>query len=271
MRWVLHSGDVHNWDTPDHGQYASMSSWLQPLSAAGLPYILTVGNHDTAAVCPGGSACPGQNANIAVRDTSTWNRYYPPSRFGLQETFEAGKSDNGWRAFAAGGKQWLVLSLELWPRTEVIDWARQVVAGHPHHNVIVITHEFLDGAGNVSGSNGGYGANSPATLWDALDDYPNVVMAFSGHVGGAADTVLQATDGHRMAAFLQSYHDDRYNPTRLVTVYPDSGAITTRVVANYDRILGQQRRPRVQRPTRQRSPACASSTEPPDGHRRRPI
>ena len=25
LRWVLHSGDVHNWDTPDHAQFAAMS------------------------------------------------------------------------------------------------------------------------------------------------------------------------------------------------------------------------------------------------------
>ncbi len=28
--------------------------------------ILTVGNHDTAAVCPGGSACPGQDTSVGV-------------------------------------------------------------------------------------------------------------------------------------------------------------------------------------------------------------
>ena len=235
LRWVLHSGDVHNWDTPDHAQYAAMSEWVRPLEAAGMPMILTPGNHDTAAVCPGGSACPGQDASVAVRDTSTWNAYYPPARFGFNGVFEAGKSDNGWRAFSAGGKDWLVLSLELWPRTAVIDWARQVVANHPHHNVIVVTHAFLEGDGRLSTSNGGYGANSPATLWNALDDYPNVVMTFSGHVGPAANTSLSAADGHRVATFLQAFHDPTLNPTRIVTVDTAAGTISTRILANYNR------------------------------------
>ena len=78
---------------------------------------------------------------------------------------------------------WLVLDLELWARPPVITWAKNVVATHPKHNVIVLTHAFLEADGSVSNSNGGYGATAPSTLWAALDDYPNVVMTFSGHVG----------------------------------------------------------------------------------------
>ena len=40
--------------------------------------------------------------------------------------------------------------------------------------MIVVTHAFLEANGGLSTSNGGYGSNSPATLWNALDDYPNV-------------------------------------------------------------------------------------------------
>ncbi len=261
LRWVLHSGDVHNWDTPDHDQYVAMSSWLRPLDTAGMPWVFTPGNHDTAAVCPGGSACPGQDASVALRNTATWNAYYPPARFGLQGVFEAGKSDNGWRAFSAGGKQWLVLSLELWPRTAVINWAKTVVANHPHHNVIVVTHMFLDGTGQISGGNGGYGANSPATLWNALDDYPNVVMTFSGHVGRAANTSRTAPDGHRVAMYLR----------------PSTTPRTTRRASSPSTPHGERSRrgssptgtgssagtsPTSTPPTGRPSPACASSTDP---------
>ena len=101
----------------------------------------------------------------------------------MDSVFEAGKSENGYRTFEAGGLNWLVLDLELWARPQVITWAKDVVASHPKHNVIVLTHAFLDADGSVSTSNGGYGATAPSTLWDALDDYPNVVMIFSGRRG----------------------------------------------------------------------------------------
>lgn len=238
LRWVLHSGDVHNWPTPDESQFSNMSSWLRPLDGV-LPMMLTVGNHDTAAVCPGGSACPGRNTSVDLRDTSMWNKYYPPSRFGWQGVFEPGKSDNGWRTFSAGGKNWLILSFELWPRTSVIPWLEQVVASHPNHNVILLSHEILNSDGSLSYGNGGYGANSPAAVWAALDDYPNVQMTFSGHVGGeAANTSLTAVDGHKVATFMQAFHDSTYNPTRIVTVDTATGTISTRIVANYDRARG---------------------------------
>lgn len=235
LRWVSHIGDVHNWPTPDEIQFSNMSSWLRPLDGV-LPYMLAVGNHDTAAVCPGGSACPGANANLGLRDTTMWNKYYSPARFGYEGVFEAGKSDNGWRTFSAGGKDWLILTIELWPRTAVIGWAEQVVASHPGHNVIVVSHEILNSDGSLSYGNGGYGANSPAALWNELDDYPNVQMMFSGHVGGqAANTSLTAGDGHKVATMLQAFHDPTYNPTRIVSVDTAAGTISTRIVANWDR------------------------------------
>ena len=55
---------------------------------------------------------------------------------------------------------------------QVVSWAKDVVASHPHDNVIVLTHSFLEADGSVSTSNGGYGATAPSTLWAALDDYP---------------------------------------------------------------------------------------------------
>jgi len=239
IRWVLHSGDVHNWptplETPPNQQFISMSSWFQPLKTAGLAYVLTSGNHDSGAVCAGGSACPNRHASVGLRDMSAWDTYYQPSTFGLEGEFESGKSANGWRTFSAGGKNWLVLSLELWPRTVVIDWAKQVVQTHPRHNVIVVTHSFLEGDGSLSTSNGGYGSNSPSTLWNALDDFPNVMMFFSGHVGNAATTLLRASDGHRVVAYLQAFHDTTYNPTRIVTVDPAAGTIFTRILASYNK------------------------------------
>jgi hypothetical protein len=153
LRWVLHSGDVQSWDTADHVQYVRMSSRLERLAANGLPFVATPGNHDTGAVCPGGSACPGADTRVGLRDTRTWNTYYPPGRFGFEGLYEPGKSDNGWRTFQAGGLNWLVLSVEPWPRTGVVAWARQVVASHPHHNVILLTHAFLDASGRIAEDN----------------------------------------------------------------------------------------------------------------------
>ena len=242
LKWVLHSGDVEDWDTPDHHQWVSMSTRFAALAAAGIPFIASPGNHDTAAVCAGGSACPGADTAVTVRDTTLWNSYYPPSYFGFEGLAEPGKSDNGFRTFRAGGDDWLVLSLEIWPRQQIVDWAKGVIAAHPHHNVIVLTHMFLEGNGTISPTNGGYGATSPAKLWDALKVYPNVVMTVSGHTGQVYSGTTAAADGHPVAMFLQAMHAPHTNPVRIVTVDTAAGTIRTQVRSSFDlsRPVGQQ-------------------------------
>ena len=85
----------------------------------------------------GGSACPGESASANVRLLPLFNQTFN-DRFAVTGRMEAGKVDNYYALFQAGGVDWLVLSLELWPRTAVVDWARSVVAAHPTHNVIVV-------------------------------------------------------------------------------------------------------------------------------------
>ena len=55
IRFVTHTGDMVDWDTPDHIHYVRARDGLRPLNTAGIPYAIAVGNHDTAAVCVGGA------------------------------------------------------------------------------------------------------------------------------------------------------------------------------------------------------------------------
>ena len=69
---------------------------------------------------------------IEVRDTRTFNAYFNASRYTkVRGAFEAGKVDNIYATYEAGGVKWLVLVLELWPRQGAIDWAKTVVAANP--------------------------------------------------------------------------------------------------------------------------------------------
>src|SRR5512133_1692105 len=149
LKMVLQSGELVNWDTPAHEQFEKASTQLKALDDAGIPYAIALGNHDTAAVKPGGSAAPG-NVNANLRITTTYNTFFPASRFrNLAGAYEEGKMDNAWHTFVAGDLNWLVLNLELWPRPKVIEWAKTVIAEHPHHNVILLTHSFLTAKGAI--------------------------------------------------------------------------------------------------------------------------
>ncbi len=129
LKCVLQVGDFMNWDTPDHIQYERASAAVKILDEAGLPFVFTIGNHDTQATGgtpekPGGSARPG-NTHDNQRNTTVYNRYFPLARFKLLGgVYEPGKIDNAWHTFQAGGLDWLVINLELWPRRGAVAWAK---------------------------------------------------------------------------------------------------------------------------------------------------
>lgn len=220
LRFVTHSGDVVGWDTPDHRQYEVASEALKPLESAGIPYSLAIGNHDTAAVCTGGGACDPRRTRALFRDTTTFNRYFPASRFGaVAGAYESGKVDNSFSTFPALGMRWMVLNVEMWPRPGAVAWANEVVAAHPEHNVVVVTHHYLTADGEIGGTDAGYGDTSPQYLFDNLiKRHPNITMVFSGHVGAVANRVDTGVHGNRIHSFLEAIHSNTTNPVRLVTL-----------------------------------------------------
>jgi hypothetical protein len=229
-RFVLHTGDIVNWDTDNHEQYVRARDAMAPLNGV-VPYMLAPGNHDTAAVGPGGSAADPERSDVLVRDTSSFNRYLAPG-VRANGRFEAGKTDNSYATVSAGGYNWLVLTLELWPRPGAVSWARSVVASHPKHNVIVITHSYLTSSGGIERTNGGYGSTSPQYLYDNLIKvYPNIKMTFSGHTGTAGYRRDVGAKGNVIHNYLLTMHSTTTNPVRLVEVNLKANTVASYVYA----------------------------------------
>lgn len=251
LRYVLHTGDVTNWGWLDPAQLTRAKAAMTVLNDAGLPYALTVGNHDTEAVGwnnvagssgYGGSAymnnpeCPSRLGAAAckswllLRHTEAFNKTFPLSGMGgVGGAYEAGKVDNYWTTFSANGSTWLVLTLELWPRKEVVAWARDVVASHPEDNVIIQTHNYVTRKGGIEGSNGGYGATSPRYLYDqVVSKYSNVKLVFSGHTGGFTSRV-DKPHGNTVLSFLGNQLGRGDNPVRIVTVNTRTGDVYSTV------------------------------------------
>lgn len=230
LRFVAHSGDVVNYDTADHVQYERARAALRPLETAGMPYTLAIGNHDTQSAGPGGEL--RRPAGQLLRDTTVFNRYFTAARFGaVGGQFEAGKVDNAYATYTAGGVRWLVLSLELWPRRAAVAWAQSVVAAHPRHNVVIVTHHYLESDATI-GQSAGYGSTSPQYVFDNLvAKYPNIRFVFSGHTGTAASRVDTGVHGNRVYSFLQTFHSRRTNPVRLVEIDTAAQSLRTWIYA----------------------------------------
>lgn len=175
---VLHVGDLTQHNTVSEWEVAQKSIYL--LDDV-IPYVLAIGNHDM------GTAGTGN-------DRSTlFNSFFPVSRYATQPwfggTFEPGRLENSYSTFSFGGQEFLVVSLEFLPRDAVLAWASEVVASHPNHNVIVVTHRHVGADGLLTASPGSWdlpglgGTNAGVDVWNKfLKLHPNIRFVFSGHV-----------------------------------------------------------------------------------------
>ena len=111
---------------------------MRTIEQAGVPYAMSIGNHDTRAVgwngVPGSTGYGGSaymynpecltrfpasecRPTKLVRHTEEFNGTFTAARYtSVGGAYEPGKVDNIFSTFSAGGHRWLVLTLELWAR-----------------------------------------------------------------------------------------------------------------------------------------------------------
>jgi hypothetical protein len=184
IQFVIGEGDIVNVaDEPAQWQNADAS--IKLLDSAGIPYVLTLGNHDYDGLLPAG------------RGTTAYNAYFGPSRYAgyswYKSGYPSGTNDNFYAVFTVNGKQYLVLALEYVPRDASLDWAKTVLDANPDKEVIVVTHSFMwtDGTradqcnnNDIDPRNGNQGED----VWQKLlINYPNLSLVLNGHfIGGNA-------------------------------------------------------------------------------------
>jgi len=237
--FVLHVGDIVNFD--NHGHWQTASDGFKILDDAKIPYVLCLGNHDTEAVGVNtGSAAsnvPGAT-HLNLRKTTKFNTYFPVSRLmGQKGRFEDGKSDNAYYTFKAGGLDWLIVSLEFCARKEPVDWAGKVVAEHPNHNVIILTHYHLNGNGDIAERNAGYGDLSPYEIYDMLiKKHPNILMVLSGHTGSSTWRNDRGDNGNRIYQILTDYQHENFGDgyIRLLEINPERRFLSGKVYSPYN-------------------------------------
>lgn len=250
-RYTLQLGDLVNWDTPTHDQYVRADAAISRFEKTSNRWAGTIGNHDTAATCEGGSACPGTDVRKTIRDTTTYNKYFGVSRFSgradkVSGTFEQGKIDNAYRTFSAEGHSWLLLNLELYPRAEAVAWAVDVVKSHPTHNVVVMTHSYLGQDGNILTNNEHYGALTPAEVQERLVvPHANVKFVFSGHKHTFATHTSTTKSGSKVVHVMTDHFADGGNPISFATVDTRKGTLSLKTYSpindmsfpNFDKVI----------------------------------
>ena len=206
-KWIMDNADaynivgvIHNGDIVDNGntdaQWAIATKAMATLEKTsarfpeGMPYGTSAGNHD-------------QSPNGEVNSTTKYNLHFGTSRFAKKSwfggTYAAGKIDENWFTFNAGGLDFVVVDLQFGREAReapVLAWTRNVFRQHPDAFGIVNSHYILTGAGNFSAAG--------RSIYEAVKDVENVQLLTCGHVG--AEKVRTDTfEGHPIHSMLADY------------------------------------------------------------------
>lgn len=178
--------DNINGDQPSRNQWIAVSRAFERLDNK-VPYILAAGNHDFG------------YKSVESR-ISNYNQYFPAHRnlSNVKILKEAGKNLEGkptlqnsaLEFISPHNRKFLFMNLEFAPRDTVIQWAKGVVGmdAFKDHTVAVLTHSYLNAKNehikkeNYPITDGNYGK----AIWEKLvSPSKNILLVFSGHIGGA--------------------------------------------------------------------------------------
>jgi len=131
---VFQLGDVTNHNTPEQWEVAKKA--IKTIDGV-VSYFLTLGNHDYS------------ERGVCADRTTLYNDYFPASQaratkhFGGTYDREPDRMENSYQTFSAGGRDFLVLSLEFGPRNDVVRWANEVAAKHRDKSIVLLTHAYM--------------------------------------------------------------------------------------------------------------------------------
>lgn len=207
IQFVLHLGDITNNNV--HPEWQNARTAMDVLRRDAMPHLLVPGNHDL-----------GPWGNGAER-TSFFSDY-----FIQRNAMTPGRAENAFLTVTVGEAKWLIVGLEFGPRDTAVAWADDVVARHPDHHAILITHAYMfnddtrydwqakgkDQTWNPNAygvAKSADGVNDGEALWRKLvSRHPQFAFTFNGHVLGDGIGYLRSAgasgrDVHQMLVNYQ--------------------------------------------------------------------
>jgi len=199
------------------GGWTAMQTLEDPVATQlpeGLPYGVTVGNHDQT---PNGNA---------AGTTTFYNAYYGAAHFAARPYYGGhfgSNSDNHFNLFGASGLDFLVISMEYdtAPDAPVLAWADSLLKAYPTRKGIICTHNL------ISAANPGVWSSQGQAIYNALRDNPNLLLMLCGHnmtEGRRVDT-YGGNVVHTVLADYQGRPNGGDGWLRIMKFYPDENVI----------------------------------------------
>jgi hypothetical protein len=254
VRYVIHLGDITNNNKENAWEVADRS--FKILEDAGIPYSLVYGDNDMKN--------PDRNLYDGTRHTELLNRYFPVSRFDKPGSWWSGgffnpdKIDNYYCLFEYSGYKYLIMNLEIAPRSAVLKWADKIISGNSDRKVILVTHDYLDKDGrrlddlksfgmNGTDSIGKLKGNSADEVFKKLvKKNINIVMVLCGHKQGAIQEVVKikisknSEEKRKVIEILSDFQDEKLKGSdeksgkgllRVLKIYPEKNEIEISTVS----------------------------------------
>ena len=231
---VLGEGDIVN-DGASTAQQQNADAAFRLLDSAGIPYLLAIGNHDYDGANPKGG-----------RPVTGFNQWFGPARYAAKSfykgNFPTGSNENFYGIVNIGGKNYLFLVLEYYPRPEAMTWAAGILQANPDKETIIVTHnyEFVDGtresrcdtqdmpSGNATGDD----------MWATLRKFPNVIIVLNGHLTNAqsahrTDIADTGTLVNELFVNYQTFPNGGDGWLRILTFHPSTNSISAQTFSPF--------------------------------------
>lgn len=202
--FLAHLGDVSQNGLAE--EYAAATEVFDLLDRERVAYSTLAGNHDID------SNTTDQRGDTPYLDT------FNPKRFARSATWRGASPDgyNNFHVFRAGGREWLLLSLD-WRMSDAgFAWANGVLKADPTLPVILTTHDLVFADDDGGAELGDYGQQ----LWDQLiADNDQIFLTLNGHYWPPGSTTLQNKAGNDVHLHITNYQNRYYGGAAMIRSY----------------------------------------------------
>jgi len=184
IKYVLGMGDITQNDIDS--EWVLAKSQIVKLDAAGIPYSLIMGNHDSVPQLDKYFADPADD-------------FYTSRVTGY---FEDGSLGNYYMNFEVGSTKYMVMNFVFGPSNEALEWASEIVEAHPDRRVIVTTHAYMNWDGTTLDAGDyapprGENVNNGEQIWEKFaSQHENIILVLSGHISSSEVVARQDIGVH---------------------------------------------------------------------------
>ncbi len=214
LTMVIHTGDIVQ-DANSTMDWINANSAMMQLYNDGIPYCWDAGNHDTFYSSVTGLG--GPNVGWLGENYSAFN----VTAMRQQPYWVADINDGKDTAvqFTYGSYHFMVINIEYDANQTVLNWMQTLLKCNPNVNVIVATHNFLNGEGGY-----GYTTYPGDVAWatnfeSLLNNYPNVFMTLNGHDINDGGTAYNRKVGNREEIFFNRQEVDGQTGAATARIY----------------------------------------------------